>query len=171
MLVIRRAQAQAADARRHHVAGVVADQEQRRPRRLADNAKGGGSEGDSSECDVTIHSILIVIPAKREIQGQNATHSWVPAFAGRRATYCNCMPVSDPRSFLKSLLDTAIAAAAPATALPPHLPAPPKGRTVVVGAGKAAAAMAPAVEAHWPGRSRAWWSPATATASRAGASR
>jgi hydroxypyruvate reductase len=38
--------------------------------------------------------------------------------------------------------------------LPPHLPAPPdprKGRTVVIGAGKAAAAMAAAVEAHWPG--------------------
>ena len=35
--------------------------------------------------------------------------------------------------------------------VPPHLPPPPKGRTVVVGAGKAAAAMARAVEDHWPG--------------------
>jgi glycerate 2-kinase len=35
--------------------------------------------------------------------------------------------------------------------VPPHLPAPPRGRTVVVGAGKAAAAMAQAVEAHWRG--------------------
>jgi hypothetical protein len=35
--------------------------------------------------------------------------------------------------------------------LPPHLPQPPKGRTVVIGAGKAAAAMAQAVEAHWKG--------------------
>ncbi|HBD38171.1 MAG TPA: glycerate kinase, partial [Cupriavidus sp.] len=35
--------------------------------------------------------------------------------------------------------------------LPPHLPQPPKGRTVVIGAGKAAAAMAQAVEANWKG--------------------
>ena len=42
-------------------------------------------------------------------------------------------------------------AANAAHCLPPHLPAPPKGRTVVVGAGKAAAAMAATVEAHWPG--------------------
>jgi hydroxypyruvate reductase len=34
--------------------------------------------------------------------------------------------------------------------VPPHLPAPPRGRTFVVGAGKAAAAMAVAVEQHWP---------------------
>ena len=44
----------------------------------------------------------------------------------------------------------AVDAAAAATCVPPHLPAPPRGRTVVVGAGKAAAAMARAVEAHWP---------------------
>src|SRR5207237_3752929 len=34
---------------------------------------------------------------------------------------------------------------------PPHLPAPPRGRTIVVGAGKAAAAMAAAVERNWAG--------------------
>ncbi|MGH6982045.1 MAG: glycerate kinase type-2 family protein [Stellaceae bacterium] len=61
------------------------------------------------------------------------------------------MSVANPRSFLRSLLDTAVAAAAPATVLPPHLPAPPKGRTVGVGAGKAAAAMARAVEDRWRG--------------------
>jgi glycerate 2-kinase len=49
------------------------------------------------------------------------------------------------------MFDAAINAAAPALCLPPHLPAPPKGRTIVVGAGKAAAAMAVAVEAHWRG--------------------
>jgi hydroxypyruvate reductase len=49
------------------------------------------------------------------------------------------------------MFDAAVAAAAPATALPPFLPRPPKGRTIVVGAGKASAAMAAAVEAHWPG--------------------
>ena len=35
--------------------------------------------------------------------------------------------------------------------MPPHLPKPPKGRTIVIGAGKAAAAMARAVEKNWPG--------------------
>ncbi|HZT52114.1 MAG TPA: glycerate kinase [Stellaceae bacterium] len=57
----------------------------------------------------------------------------------------------DPHRLLRRLLDAALAAADPAAVLPPHLPAPPAGRTVVVGAGKAAAAMARAVEAHWPG--------------------
>ena len=57
----------------------------------------------------------------------------------------------DPDALLRRLFDAALAAARPATALPPHLPAPPRGRTVVVGAGKAAAAMAQAVEVHWPG--------------------
>ncbi|MCK6438550.1 MAG: hydroxypyruvate reductase, partial [Rivicola pingtungensis] len=38
----------------------------------------------------------------------------------------------------------------PAHILSPHLPPPPAGRTIVIGAGKAAAAMAHAVEALWP---------------------
>jgi hydroxypyruvate reductase len=41
-------------------------------------------------------------------------------------------------------------AAAPADCVPPYLPSPPAGRTIVIGAGKAAAAMAQAVDAHWP---------------------
>ena len=44
----------------------------------------------------------------------------------------------------------AVAAADPLEILPRHLPVPPAGRTVVVGAGKAAASMALAVERHWP---------------------
>lgn len=44
----------------------------------------------------------------------------------------------------------ALAAADPLRIVPGHLPVPPKGRTMVVGAGKAAAAMALAVEQHWP---------------------
>jgi len=44
----------------------------------------------------------------------------------------------------------AVAAADSLTAVPPHLPAPPAGRTLVLGAGKAAATMALAVEQHWP---------------------
>ncbi len=49
------------------------------------------------------------------------------------------------------MFDAAVAAAMPAERVPAHLPPPPKGRTVVVGAGKASAAMAAALEAHWPG--------------------
>ncbi len=48
------------------------------------------------------------------------------------------------------MLDAAIGAASPALCVPPHLPPKPTGNTLVVGAGKAAAAMAAAVEAHWP---------------------
>jgi hydroxypyruvate reductase len=55
------------------------------------------------------------------------------------------------RTLLRAMFDAAVNAAAPALCVPPHLPAPPKGRTIVVGAGKAAAAMAAAVEAHWSG--------------------
>ena len=58
--------------------------------------------------------------------------------------------IADPRQFLRSLFDAALDAARPALIVPPHLPKPPKGKTIVVGAGKAAAAMAEAVEVHWP---------------------
>jgi hydroxypyruvate reductase len=54
-------------------------------------------------------------------------------------------------ALLRSLFDAAVAAAQPALCLPPHLPAPPRGRTIVIGAGKASAAMARALEDHWPG--------------------
>ena len=59
--------------------------------------------------------------------------------------------LDEPRALLRSLFDAAIAAADPACVLAQHLPPPPKGRTIVIGAGKAAAAMARAVEAAWPG--------------------
>jgi glycerate 2-kinase len=45
----------------------------------------------------------------------------------------------------------AIASAQPAVCIPRHLPAPPSGRLIVVGAGKGSAAMARTVEEHWPG--------------------
>ena len=57
-----------------------------------------------------------------------------------------------PRTLLRGLFDAALAAADPACCVPPHLPLPPKGRTIVIGAGKAAAAMARALELHWQGR-------------------
>jgi glycerate 2-kinase len=57
----------------------------------------------------------------------------------------------DPRTLLRHMFDAAIASAQPALCLPPHLPEPPVGRTIVIGAGKASAAMARALEDHWPG--------------------
>jgi len=60
-------------------------------------------------------------------------------------------PAPDHRPLLRSLFDAAVAAAQPALCLPPHLPPRPKGRTIVIGAGKASAAMARALEDHWDG--------------------
>ncbi len=57
----------------------------------------------------------------------------------------------DPRILLRTMFDAAIAAALPDKTLPAYLPKPPKGRTLVVGCGKAAGSMAKAVEDHWPG--------------------
>jgi len=54
------------------------------------------------------------------------------------------------RELLLGSFNAAVAAADPLAIVPPHLPKPPKGRTLVVGAGKAAASMALAVEQHWP---------------------
>jgi glycerate 2-kinase len=78
-----------------------------------------------------------------------------------------CMPTLDPatprpdgvgeraegptQALLRRMFDAAIASAQPALCIPPHLPAAPKGRLVVIGAGKASAAMARAVEDAWPG--------------------
>ena len=55
-----------------------------------------------------------------------------------------------PRELLIGCLRAAIAEADPRVIVPAHLPVPPKGRTLVVGARDAAASMAAAVEAHWP---------------------
>ena len=57
----------------------------------------------------------------------------------------------DPKFLLRRMFDAAVARAMPDKCLPPFLPNPPKGRTVVLGAGKAAATMAQAVEEHWKG--------------------
>lgn len=57
-----------------------------------------------------------------------------------------------PRDLLLGSFHAALAAADPLKIVPQHLPQPPRGRTLVVGAGKAAAAMAAAVERHWPAR-------------------
>jgi len=55
------------------------------------------------------------------------------------------------RALLRELFDAALAAVSAEICVPPHLPSPPRGRTLVIGAGKAAAAMAHAVEQHWQG--------------------
>ena len=56
-----------------------------------------------------------------------------------------------PREILRCLFDAAIAAADPALCVPPHLPPDDGGRLIVIGSGKASAAMARAVEDHWSG--------------------
>src|SRR5436305_3882399 len=60
------------------------------------------------------------------------------------------LPGGSPRAFLEHLYRTAVQRAQPLHNMPRFLPAPPRGRTVVLGAGKAAGAMAHAVEALWP---------------------
>lgn len=60
------------------------------------------------------------------------------------------MPDRDPAGLLRAMFDAAVQSAQPARRLAAALPAPPRGRTVVIGAGKAAAAMAQALERAWP---------------------
>jgi glycerate 2-kinase len=60
----------------------------------------------------------------------------------------------NPPDLLRRMFDAAVASAQPALCVPPHLPAPDSlgaGRLIVIGAGKASAAMARAVEDHWRG--------------------
>jgi glycerate 2-kinase len=61
------------------------------------------------------------------------------------------MPHVDTEHLLRDVFAAAIDAARPSRCVPPALPLRPRGRTVVIGAGKAAAAMARAVEEHWDG--------------------
>jgi glycerate 2-kinase len=73
-----------------------------------------------------------------------------PSFARRN----NCVKTDNQAAAgetLRELFDAALAAADPSQALEGRIPAPVRGRTVVVGAGKASAAMARAFEAAWPG--------------------
>lgn len=58
--------------------------------------------------------------------------------------------IPDPQDLLRRLFDAAVASADSARVLAQHLPGHPRGRVIVVGAGKSAAAMARAVEAEWP---------------------
>lgn len=59
--------------------------------------------------------------------------------------------MTHPGAFLRALFAAAVEAALPEKSIPRHMPARPKGRTIVVGAGKASAAMAKVFEDHWEG--------------------
>ena len=56
-----------------------------------------------------------------------------------------------PKALLRQMFDGAIASAQPAACIPHHLPHAPRGKLIVIGAGKASAAMAQAVEQNWRG--------------------
>ncbi|CAG2154757.1 glycerate kinase type-2 family protein [Cupriavidus numazuensis] len=58
--------------------------------------------------------------------------------------------MNDPRDFLQRLFDSAVRSAQPAAVLAEYLPKPPRGRTIVVGAGKASGAMARVFDSLWP---------------------
>ncbi len=94
---------------------------------------------------------LAAAPSQR-----TAVQTWRSSRPRRNGAGCGriaaCLPNAlEPRSFLRSLFDAAVAAALPdAATIAPFLPAPPKGRTLVLGAGKAGGSMAAAVEAAWP---------------------
>lgn len=64
----------------------------------------------------------------------------------------NARVAHSPGDLLRSLFDTALSAVDPGTCFQGRLPQPPKGRTIVIGAGKAAASMAAAFERAWPHR-------------------
>ncbi|MDY0331430.1 MAG: glycerate kinase [Thiomonas sp.] len=59
-------------------------------------------------------------------------------------------PAAQPTAFLRALFDVAVARAQPRRIMAAHLPPPPKGRTLVLGAGKASGAMVEALDALWP---------------------
>jgi glycerate 2-kinase len=59
--------------------------------------------------------------------------------------------LNEPRHLLRAMFDAAVNAASPSLRIPPYLPPAPKGRTIVVGAGKASASMARAVDENWSG--------------------
>ncbi len=65
-------------------------------------------------------------------------------------TAATSLPGTHPREFLLALYQAAVQRALPLHNTAAYLPTPPKGRTIVLGAGKAGGAMAQALEAHWP---------------------
>jgi glycerate 2-kinase len=74
----------------------------------------------------------------------------MPCAARRPGKRLASATATGPRHLLLESYRAAVAAADPLKVIPRHLPQPPQGRTLAVGAGKAAASMAAAVERHWP---------------------
>jgi glycerate 2-kinase len=74
-----------------------------------------------------------------------------PALARMAGMSAAATTITDTRAFLVSLFDAAVKAADPENALRPFLPRKPKGRTIVVGAGKGSAQLAQAFEKLWDG--------------------
>ena len=67
------------------------------------------------------------------------------------------MPDNDARMLLKAMFQAAVEAALPSLCVPAHLPKRPKGRTVVIGAGKARARWPRRWKTPGTGRSKDWW--------------
>src|SRR5262245_16509058 len=144
----------------------------------AKTSANGVSGGASARLDVATKRSSIIAPARVGLRRpRNLTRSLLainlpmtrrpPRWTGRwcflgarydmaksLARLNNCVDTDNraaPGEILRELFDAALAAADPSQALDRQSPAPVRGRTVVVGAGKASAAMARAFEAAWPG--------------------
>jgi hydroxypyruvate reductase len=94
---------------------------------------------------------MAVLPPAEDHDGRAPTTRFEDARRRARVYNLSPMPTPDPRDLLRRLFEAAVARAGAALCLPPHLPPPPQGRTVVVGAGKAAGAMAATLDRHWSG--------------------
>jgi hydroxypyruvate reductase len=68
----------------------------------------------------------------------------------RQETRMTSPSLHEPRAVLRHLYDVAVQRALPLHNTAARLPSPPRGRTLVLGAGKAGGAMAQAVETLWP---------------------
>lgn len=95
----------------------------------------------------------------RKPLGFSASRLWRSLFGSNpreRATNMTGSTPTEQRVLLRKMYDAAVAAAHPASCVPPHLPCVPEGgRILIVGAGKAAAAMAQATERHYMALSQA----------------
>src|SRR6185369_10760587 len=83
-------------------------------------------------------------------QGSQPRHLRAPGLHAVPPRHQELSPAMEPRELLRHLYDVAVARALPGRVLADHLPPPPKGRTLVLGAGKAGGSMAEALEAAWP---------------------
>ena len=93
-------------------------------------------------------------PGRPKSEYRSAQHEGAPVIRGAPGRDNRAMslpsPHTDPRGFLLALFNAAVSQAVPGAALARFLPPPPKGRTLVLGAGKAGGSMAAAVDALWP---------------------